>query len=535
VLARADVALARSLITPTLLRGEVSEGLVNAGLLRQLESSGDWRMIRPRLGAQGIDGILVKLDENGKPRKLLVAETKYNSARLGMTADGIQMAGPWRRTRLSALANQYKRVGATLAIENTAIEAPPVGLAPHSQLDVPLSEGRVAKFWRDDSGVWKLDAAGASTQEVRSQANALEALLNGAAEGRISYRARIFSLKPAGDRLAVTVRDARPLDLGARTLNQLPQTGAFEIPLTGLQGAHVGRAVQSELARSIQRKLPQLPDEEALLLSKAVAIDGNRLSGLRGLSGRTPSYHLAGTSAGAGLVGAVLDPLVTVGSDWLVSGQMHIDGRRLAESAATTFVSTAAGVFAGQSTVLVITRNEILNQFAQRAAGGLGIPSTSLLTNAAGGIVGGGVTSIAYALVGYELGWMNAPAARRNATSGIIAGTVGTSALTGALIIVATYGTASTGTAISTLSGAAATSASLAWFGGSSVAAGGGGVAAGSAVLTGGVAVVVIIAAVGVEYAFQYQDEKRESQRIVLTIQELKSHEEFENRNLPSR
>ncbi|HEX4794323.1 MAG TPA: hypothetical protein VH370_11055 [Humisphaera sp.] len=97
----------------------------------------------------------------------------------------------------------------------------------------------------------------------------------------------------------------------------------------------------------------------------------------------------------------------------------------MADSAATTFVSTAAGVFAGQSTVFVITRNEILIQFAQRTAGALGIPSTSLLTNAAGGIVVGGVTSIAYALVGYELGWMDAPTARRNAASGIIAGTVG--------------------------------------------------------------------------------------------------------------
>lgn len=44
-------------------------------------------------------------------------------------------------------------------------------------------------------------------------------------------------------------------------------------------------------------------------------------------------------------------------------------------------------------------------------------------------------------------------------------------------------GTASTGTAISSLSGAAATNATLAWLGGGSLAAGGGGVAAGTAVL----------------------------------------------------
>lgn len=45
--------------------------------------------------------------------------------------------------------------------------------------------------------------------------------------------------------------------------------------------------------------------------------------------------------------------------------------------------------------------------------------------------------------------------------------------------------TASTGTAISTLSGAAATNATLAWLGGGSLASGGGGVAAGATVLSG--------------------------------------------------
>ncbi len=48
--------------------------------------------------------------------------------------------------------------------------------------------------------------------------------------------------------------------------------------------------------------------------------------------------------------------------------------------------------------------------------------------------------------------------------------------------------TASTGTAISTLSGAAATNATLAWLGGGSIAAGGGGMALGTAVLGGIVA-----------------------------------------------
>ena len=54
---------------------------------------------------------------------------------------------------------------------------------------------------------------------------------------------------------------------------------------------------------------------------------------------------------------------------------------------------------------------------------------------------------------------------------------------TAAMWVATTFGTASTGTAISALSGAAATNAALAWLGGGALAAGGGGMAAGHALL----------------------------------------------------
>ncbi|WP_213423715.1 hypothetical protein [Bhargavaea massiliensis] len=54
---------------------------------------------------------------------------------------------------------------------------------------------------------------------------------------------------------------------------------------------------------------------------------------------------------------------------------------------------------------------------------------------------------------------------------------------TAAMGIATTFGIASTGTAISALSGAAATNAALAWLGGGALAAGGGGMAAGNAFL----------------------------------------------------
>lgn len=70
------------------------------------------------------------------------------------------------------------------------------------------------------------------------------------------------------------------------------------------------------------------------------------------------------------------------------------------------------------------------------------------------------------------------------AGAGVTAG-VGVAAFApaAAMGIATTFGTASTGTAIASLSGAAATNAALAWLGGGALAAGGGGMAAGNALL----------------------------------------------------
>ena len=70
------------------------------------------------------------------------------------------------------------------------------------------------------------------------------------------------------------------------------------------------------------------------------------------------------------------------------------------------------------------------------------------------------------------------------AGAGIAAGaSVAFMAPTAAMWVATTFGTASTGTAISALSGAAAQSAALAWLGGGALSAGGGGMVAGNALL----------------------------------------------------
>ena len=81
--------------------------------------------------------------------------------------------------------------------------------------------------------------------------------------------------------------------------------------------------------------------------------------------------------------------------------------------------------------------------------------------------------------------------------------TVATLGPTAAMGVATTFGVASTGTAISSLTGAAANSAALAWLGGGSIAAGGGGMAAGNAFLAmagpvgWGIAGLMLTASVG--------------------------------------
>lgn len=80
---------------------------------------------------------------------------------------------------------------------------------------------------------------------------------------------------------------------------------------------------------------------------------------------------------------------------------------------------------------------------------------------------------------------------------------IGSGALTGIAAYggVLTFGAASTGTAISALSGAAATNATLAWFGGGSLLSGGFGGMAGGTMILGGIVAAPVLAVGGIMFS----------------------------------
>jgi len=106
---------------------------------------------------------------------------------------------------------------------------------------------------------------------------------------------------------------------------------------------------------------------------------------------------------------------------------------------------------------------------------------------------------------------------------------VGTITSQGLVALTGIIGTASTGTAISSLSGAAATNATLAWFGGGSLASGGGGMALGSLVLGGvalGSALMVggfIVAEKGDEALIKAKEYQSQVNQAIIQIHSAKS------------
>lgn len=103
---------------------------------------------------------------------------------------------------------------------------------------------------------------------------------------------------------------------------------------------------------------------------------------------------------------------------------------------------------------------------------------------------------------------------------GSIAG--GTMAV-GAWSLVTLFGSASTGTALAGLSGAAATNATLAWFGGGALAAGGTGIAGGMTVLGGIVAIPLVYVAAKSTHkrAKKFEDAEKEVEHAILVIRGL--------------
>lgn len=83
------------------LKGNITEKLVDSHFKRQ-----GWHKLEGEYGVNGIDGLYVKYTKDGAIEKVMIAESKYNTSRLGDTRDGKQMSKEWILSKLEILCEK---------------------------------------------------------------------------------------------------------------------------------------------------------------------------------------------------------------------------------------------------------------------------------------------------------------------------------------------------------------------------------------------------------------------------------------------
>jgi len=217
-------------------------------------------------------------------------------------------------------------------------------------------------------------------------------------------------------------------------------------------------------------------------------------------------------SLGAGWVSATIAGGFDLIAQW-ANGQ-SLDSKRVITISALGGFSGYVGNLSGTLTQHALLSNRILLLSNLSPAAG----------NLAGSFAGGATTSALLAYGFYFLGYSDLNSANRFMTAGLIGTAAGGIATAGLIAFATTVGTASTGTAIASLSGVAAHNAALAWLGGGALSAGGAGMAGGAMVLSGGALLAVVGASAAVIYLFQKGDEHTEQQRIEYLLDSVKQN-----------
>lgn len=514
VLSNADVALTKSVINASLLRGEVGEVIHDRTVGSFLKETGTWEQVSPRLGSQGLDHISVKLDESGLPRGLMVDETKFGNSRPSKTVGGhLQIGQKWTDDRLRGLASRFRIISKQVHA-GIELESRPLELSSRQSIRIPLGDGsKSVDFWRRSAQhPWRFNGPAADLKLADRQLNLLAGYFDAAAQGKIDYARRLFHVSVKGDDLHLTMMDAKSIEQVNGVTSKLPVTGKMVIPIRRDDGT--SSELQRQFKKELQRNMSHLSSEDAALMTNRAVSISKTAEGLL-TSQSFWGSRSAAAAKGSGLAVLVAAPL-DVGLQWLFDER--VDWLRVGK---TTVASAGAGGLAyisGSVTTSSLIRNPYGYGLSASAARTLGMNSVSRFANLAGGVTAGGVATVVYSYGMWTMGEMDMRSANRSALAGGIGALAGFGASAATLSLVSTFGTASTGVAISTLGGAAASNASLAVLGGGTLASGGAGTAGGALVLSGGTLIVVVAASAVVMEGYHLYDEYQDNERIRLCL-----------------
>lgn len=494
-LSRADVALARSFVVRNSFKGSYGESIAEKSFIdKYLTAEGHWQSITPRSGPQGLDHVFVKT-RNGVIKDIMIGESKFNTSQLSTTVDGnIQMSEGWINLRLKQLGLRYTRVS---QVQTFGFGKAP--LNPLRKLCVVLKNGKKVYFWAEGKPPrWSFTGTQGELVEAKQRAAQYGNYFAKASSGIVKFRSRVFNIVPRGNDVEIRIYDAKSIVKGnlhaadpqavIKIKNALAAKGAISV---------------DDLAAQLKKKLG-LSDEDSIAYARRV-LKGYDAKSLMGDFSLTKS--VLANSAKATAVGVAIDVAIQL----IASGE--VDPESLAINAGGIFLGTTVG----QATHIALSQPAAYN-FIKNVSGPLRCSTpmaTTLLSSVAGGLATSGILSYG----AYFAGYSDLKTANRQMLIGSASTGAGAAVTCGAMWVATTWGTAGTGTAISSLSGAAASNAALAWLGGGTVASGGGGMAAGAAVLTGGAAVAIAGIAVAGYYSFKMYDQHEDTVRIARELE----------------
>ena len=487
-LSKADIALARSFVVRNGFKGSFGESIAEKSFIdTYLSKDGHWQSVTPRSGPQGLDHLFIKT-KNGVIKDVMVGESKFNTSTLNKnTRDGVQMGEEWIGKRFKRLAWRYSKIS---TLQEIGLGKPPLNSA--RKLCVVLKSGKKVYFWNEG---YKLNFSGtkAELSEAKLRASQYGEYFDRASRGLVKYRSRVFNIVPKGNDIEIRIYDAKTIANG--NLHSVKPQGVLHVKDAMLSK---GAISETEMAAQIQRKLG-LSDADSIAYARKILREYDS----RSLMGEFSLHKtIVANAAKATAIGVAVDATVQL----ILTGE--VDFAALGMSASGVFLGTTAG----QVTHIALTK-PIAYNFIRNISGPLHCSTpmaTSLLSSMAGGVA----TSAFLSYGAYFLGYSDLKTANRQMMIGTASTGAGAAFTCGAMWIATTWGTAGTGTAISSLSGAAATNAAMAWLGGGTVASGGGGMAAGAALLGVGAGAVMGGVIVAGYYGFKMYDQHEDTVRI---------------------
>jgi hypothetical protein len=487
------------------VKGQSAERLMDRVVTQKfLQETGGWVSAPPRAGRQGLDGLFIRAGHKGRIKPPLVVESKYGSSSLSTTTqDGVQMSDSWIRPRMAAPAQHYR----TLLWDNSADVVRHATVPTDADpTKVPVSETEFAHVWQDRSGTRHVHVPeGYSTTDVQRGLKQTANILQAAGSGKISYRARLFRYSVADGEHRITLQpvsaEGTPVtDERGRIVEQVIQEAPEDLPET------VREALRDSLQKTFEEK-GNLPSFIARKLAERCVEQPEYIDRL-GLSPRDGYVGAIGGivgTVGTAAAGGVFAGLISgIGQ---VAQKGDVDWQRVRAEGVIGGASAGVAYASGGAIHTVLVSTEV----GQQIAGSLPVQSIAGQSiERVVGTAGGAAIGSAVYLVGVHLTRsLSTKESRRLTGSTAVKIAAGTGAKALAMSGAAAYGTASTGTAISSLSGAAAQNATLAYLGGGSLASGGLGMTGGAIALTGIGAVAGIVVFGGLGLLFKKIDEGR--------------------------